>query len=201
MKKKLLVMLVCLLLSVLSGACSSTVQKVEVTRVVLQTAVVTQVVTKIITTTPLPTNTSVVSATPVPTDAPAPTPAIDMSPQDGKVVVVQYYTLLGLHLYEQAYQMLSAQIRQRAEKNTYLDGVKYAFIVVKVFHISPAIDEFSKYGGVPPDDIDDWYYVKIYAEGENGMSGSQVNGFQKLYVRLALENGVWKIADIGSSVH
>jgi hypothetical protein len=206
MKKKISVLIVCFLALILLCACSSTIQTVEVTRVVQQTVVITQFVTQIvqvnIAPTLLPTNTPV-PATPtnVPTKTPTPTRVIDLSAQDGRIVVVQYYTLLGLHLYEQAYQMLSSQMQPSIEKNPYLEGVKNAFIVVKVLKVIPAKEEILRIGGNPPSYVDNWYYVEIFAEGENGMSGSRPNGFQKLYVRINQENKEWKILTFGDSVY
>lgn len=181
-------------------ACGPTSQVVEVTRIVPQTVVVTQWVTKVVTTTPLPTATPSPSPTIVPSSTPKPTTVVDMSLQDGKVVVVQYYTLLGLHLYEQAYQMLSPQA-STMNKNAFLEGAKDAFVWVKVIKISPAKDEIVKYGARLPSNIDNWYYIKIYAEGEHGMSGSKMNGFQDIYIRLGQENGEWKIVEFSDHVH
>src|ERR1035437_9505052 len=68
MRKKIIIMAACLLMSVLASACSPTLQTVEVTRVVPQTVAVTQLVTQIvrvnITTTPIPADTPVPGITP-----------------------------------------------------------------------------------------------------------------------------------------
>jgi hypothetical protein len=202
MKKKIAIMLVCLLASILPGACSSTGQPVEVTRVVPQTVVVTQLVQVMITPTSLATDTRVPpTPLPAPTNTPRPTPVLDMSSQDGRVVVTQYYTLMGLHLYEQAYQMFSSKMRPPVEFKSFLNISESAYKVLKIFEVIPALEEIKRVGGNPSGNIADWYYVTFYAEGENGMSGSQANGIQHRYVLLTKEKGEWKILEFGDSYH
>ena len=150
MRKKIIIMATCLLMSVLASACSPTLQTVEVTRVVPQTVVVTQLVTQIvrvnITTTPIPADTPVPGTpTPLPTDTPGsdiltplPTQVLDMSKQqDGSIVILQYYTLLDMHLYDQAWQLYSTEYQTPAHKKNFFEGTQYFYKVIKVLKVVP----------------------------------------------------------------
>lgn len=197
-------MIACLLASIIASACSPTVQTIEVTRVVPQTVVVTQLTTKIITvnitTTPITTNTPVPDTpTLYPTDTPEPTHVIDMSSQDGRIVVIQYYTLLGLHLFDQAYQLLSSDLRTNYNytEKKFLDDSTNFYKIVKVLKVIPAKEEDKANLQCV---CDNWYYAEIYAEGENGMSGPFVNGIQQGYFQVTRENGEWKIEKWGDGV-
>ena len=194
MTKKIITMIGCLLISILISACSSTVQTVVVTRVVPQTVVVTrlatQIITEYITTTPIPTHTPVPAS---PTDTLEPTPVVNLSSPDGRIVVIQYYTLLGYRLYDQAYQLFSASWKAQYPEDKFLFAAANFYRFVKVLEVIPAKEEMQRDGANWQAVSDNVYYVEIYAEGENGMSGPFVNGKQTLYVLVTQENGDWKI--------
>ena len=181
------------------AACTADRQVIEVTRPVLQTVVVTQLATQIITeyvtTTPIPTHTPVPAS---PTAALEPTPVVSLSSPDGRIVVIQYYTLLGLHLPDQAYQLFSANWKAQYPEDKFLFASANFYKFVKVLKVVPAKEEDGVNWQAVSDNI---YYVEIYAEGENGMSGPFVNGKQTLYVLVTKENGDWKIDAWGNSAN
>ena len=183
-------------------ACTAGQQVVEVTRPVLQTVVVTQLATQIITeyvtTTPIPTHTPIPIS---PTDTLEPTPVVSLSSPDGRIVVIQYYTLLSYHLYDQAYQLFSASWKAQYPEDKFLFAAANFYRFVKVLEVTPAKEEMQRDGANWQAVSDNVYYVEIYAEGENGMSGPFVNGKQTLYVLVTQENGDWKIDAWGNSAN
>ena len=191
-----------LILLFMIAACTADRQVVEVTRPVLQTVVVTQLATRIITeyvtTTPIPTHTPVPIS---PTDTMEPTPVVSLSSTDGRIVVIQYYTLLSYHLYDQAYQLFSANWKAQYPEDKFLFAAANFYKFVKVLEMIPAKEEMQRDGANWQAVSDNIYYVEIYAEGENGMSGPFVNGKQTLYVLVTEENGDWKIDAWGNSVN
>ena len=202
MTRKIIAMAGCLLMAILMNACSAIVQTVVVTREVPKTVVVTQLATRIITeyvtTTPIPTHTPVpISAT----DTLEPTPVVSLSSPDGRIVVIQYYTLLSYHLYDQAYQLFSASWKTQYPEDKFLFAAANFYRFVKVLEVIPAKEEMQRDGANWQAVSDNVYYVEIYAEGENGMSGPFVNGKQTLYVLVTKENGDWKIDAWGDSAN
>ena len=200
MRIKTVLLLSCVLISISASACSPTVQTVEVTRIVPQTVVVTQLVQVPITMTPVPSGTPAPPIDiPVPTETPESARAIDLSRQDGSIVIVQYFTLLDLHLYEQAYNLFSYTKQLHSPKEKFLEGEKEFSKVVKVLKVIRYNDWIKQMGRRDPKVSDNWYYVQIYAEGEHEFAGAYPNGIQPdLFVRVTLENGEWKIEEFST---
>jgi hypothetical protein len=207
MKIKTILLLGCGLISILISACSPAVQTVEVTRIVPQTVVVTQLVQAPVTMTPLPSDTP---APPTPTFAPTTTPepphVIDLSKQDGNIVIVQYYTLLDLHLYEQAYDLLSrSNVYRRSDdqfKAQYMEQNRINSKVVKILQLYRYKDYLKQNGRDASKISDNWYLIQLYAEGENGLAGESPNGVQPgLFIHIAMENGTWKIDEFSSTAY
>lgn len=90
-----------------------------------------------------------VSPTPSPTDTPEPTNVIDMSTQDGRIVEIQYYTLFGLHLFDQAYQLLSANFKSSYSESAFVEDSTNFYQVVKILEVIPAKEEMERDGGNP----------------------------------------------------
>lgn len=207
MRIKIVVMLGGIAISILLSACSPTVQTVEVTRIVPQTVVVTQLVRVPITTTPVPTDTPVsATSTPVPTEIPEPTHVIDLSKQDGSIVIVQYYTLLDLHLYAQAYDLFSSSNQWRRSndkyKAQYVEQQRHDSKVVKILQLYRYKDYLKQHGRDASKVSDNWYLVHLYGEGINGFAGAYPDGIQpSLYIRVTLENGQWKIDEFSSMAY
>jgi hypothetical protein len=212
MRKKIIIMAACLLVSVLASACSPTLQTVEVTRVVPQTVVVTQLVTQIvrvnITTTPIPADTPVPGTpTPLPTDTPGsdiltplPTQVLDMSKQqDGSIVIVQYCTLLDMHLYDQAWQLFSTEYQTPARKKNFFEGTQYFYKVIKVLKVVPFNEWLIQNGSPSSKDNINKYHVELYGEGYGAFSGANENGRYGITIQVTLENNEWKISGFPGS--
>jgi hypothetical protein len=207
MKVKIIILWSCVLTSILASACGPTIQTVEVTRIVSRTVVVTQLVQVPITMTPVPIDTPMsATSTPVPTETPEPTHVIDLSKQDGSIVIVQYYTLLDLHLYEQAYDLLSSSNEWRRSndkyKAQYVEQQRIDSKVVKILQLYRYKDYLKQNGRDASKVSDNWYLVQLYAEGENGLAGAYPNGIQPgIYIRVTFENGQWKIDEFSSMAY
>lgn len=197
MQNKTIVLLGCTLLLILFDACSPVIQTVEVTRIVPQTAIVTQLVLLPVTTTPLPTG-SPIPPTPTAILSTDSAQRIDLSAQDGSIVIVRYFTLVDLHLYEQAYDLLSEGAKLQTTKDRYLEGEKMFERVVKVLKVARYNDWVKQKGENPVKVSDDWYYVNLYIEGENGWAGAYPNGIQDRYIRVILEDGKWKVDEFST---
>lgn len=200
MRVKIIILCTCVLILILASACSPTVQTVEVTRIVPQTVVVTQLVQVHITVTPLPSDTPTPpTRTPISTSTPEPTHGIDLSKQDGRIVIVQYYTFLDLHLYEQAYDLFSYTRKLDSPKDKYLEGEKEFSKVVKILQLYRYNDYLKQNGRDTPKVSDNWYLVQLYAEGEHEFAGAYLNGTQPgIFIRVTLEDGIWKIDEFSS---
>jgi len=199
-------------MSVLASACSPTLQTVEVTRVVPQTVAVTQLVTQIvrvnITTTPIPADTPVPGTpTPLPMDTPGsdlltplPTQVLDMSKQqDGSIVILQYYTLLDMHLYDQAWQLLSIEYQTPANKKNFFEVAPIFYKVVKVLQIIPGKERELQLGRTPTNYYINKYWVEVYGEGYGIFQGANVNGTYWHLIQVMLENNEWKITEFPGS--
>ncbi len=195
MKYKITVIMVCLLVSILTKACSPTIQ----TRIVPQTVVVTRIVEIPITTTPLPTDTLLpATSTPTPTATPTPTEAIDWYQPDPKVMIVRYFTLLDLHLYEQAYDLLSTSSEYRThndqDKAWWISNERTVTKVIKVLQVV-RYNDFLDHEGLRTQHTkvsDNWYMVSYYAEGKMAYP----NGIQPLvYIRVIKEMEEWRIEE------
>ncbi len=191
----------------LLNACQSAPQRVEVTRVAPQTVVVTQEVPVTVTPTLtpiLPTGTPTPKRMRPPTSTPTlePTPTqIDYSQQDGSIAVTQYYTLLGLHEYEKAYYMWSHtggdDPAHNPRKEKFISETSSFMKVVKVLQVvryNDWLKQQNSYTSPPLRLSDDWYWVSIYSEGEDGgIPLGPTKGIHVFYVLVVKENGEWKL--------
>ena len=155
-----------------------------------------------ITTTPIPADTPVPGTpTPLPTDTPGsdiltplPTQVLDMSKQqDSSIVIVQYYTLLDMHLYDQAWQLYSTEYQTPAHKKNFFEGTQYFYKVIKVLKVVPYDEMFKQTGGPPSKANINKYYVELYGEGYGAFSGANVNGRYNTTIQITFENNEWKI--------
>jgi hypothetical protein len=200
-----------LLALLLLGACTPVVPTVEVTRIVPQTLAVTQPVSRSQTGASIPTSTQPAATTkpsalpslpyeysqpgtvtPTATGTPEPTWAAIMTLQDPAMVVVQYYTLLGEHLYREAYQLLSAKDRTNsADEEVVMMAQAYQRVqVLKVVRYNDWIQQNHIH--MPPAG-ENVYYVQLYVVGENMVEMTSVDGIVETYAWAVRENGEVKI--------
>ena len=200
---------------VLATACSPTIQTVEVTRMIPQTVVATQLVP--VTTTPRPTSTPVTpTPTPIPTEKPSPTPippfnypkpgtftptptqtpepthVAIMALQDPAIVVVQYYTLLGQHLFKEAYQLHGSKDHTNSPDEEAL-MMAQAYQSVQVLKVVRYNDWIKQNHINMPPASDNVYYVQLYVVGENMVEMTPVNGIVETYAWTIRENGEVKL--------
>lgn len=184
-----------------------TPKAIEVTQIVPQTVVVTKIIPVLITTTPLQAHTLIQNTpSPVSIGTLPPMVEIDLSKQDPLIVIVQYYTLLDLHLYEEAFNLLSTTNEWRRQNDKFKDNFigqqKFDMKVVKVLKVIRYNDWLTQQGSSNPQVSDDWYMVSYYAEGEGQYAGANPNGIQPVdFVRVVQENKEWKIAEFSGTVH
>ena len=192
MKKIIIVIFVCLWVFVLLSACSPTVQTIEVTKPTPQTVVATRIITQLVqvyvTQTPIPT-----TVTPQPTATPEPTPVIDMSSQDPEVVIVQFYTLIGLHLYKEAFQLRSSKEQRNSPMADFTLGAERSYRVIKVLKVVRYNDWIKQNQIQMPPAKENVYYVQLYVIGENMAEMTPVNGVVENYVWAIRENGEVKL--------
>lgn len=207
----------CLLAFILVTACSPTIQKVEVTRIIPQTVVATQLIQVPVTTTPRPSDTPIPATlipvstdrpsptqplpyenpkpntiTPTPTDSPEPTHVAIMALQDPAIVVVQYYTLLGQHLFKEAYQLVGSHEHTNSPDEEALMGAQ-AYQVVEVLKVVRYNDWIKQNHINMPPASDNVYYVQLYIVGQNMVEMTPVNGIVETYAWTVRENGDVKI--------
>jgi hypothetical protein len=192
MKNIIIAIFVCLSLAVLSSACSPTVQTVEVTRLVPQTVVATRLVTQLVpvdvTPTPIP-----ATVTTQPTATPEPTPVIDMSSQDPEVVIVQFYTLIGLHLYKEAFQLRSSKEQWNSPLADFMIGAERSYQTIRVLKVVRYNDWIKQNQIQMPPAKENVYYVQLYVIGENMAEMTPVKGVIENYVWAIRENGAVKL--------
>ena len=187
MKKKIYIIVIFLLLMLVASACNSgDAQVIEVTRVVLQTVIVTQMIKPTIDTTQEPTSEASVT----------PKLIIDPAYYDGIVVITQYYTFLGHGLYEEAYRLFSSEAQQPRSLEDYVDGAARFFKTVEIHGIQPFDFWLAQQGKTPwPSPQGELrFVVNITAWGVGEMSGSVPSGQpQTLFISMVHENDGWKI--------
>lgn len=216
MKNRMMV-IACLLAFGQATACSPTIQTVEVTRIIPQTVVATQIVQIAVTNAPRPTDTPVPPTftpvptekpsptqplpynypkpnpfTPIPTETPEPTHVAIMALQDPAMVVVQYYTLLGQHLFKEAYQLVGSHEHTNSpDEEALMDAQAYQVVeVLKVVRYNDWIKQ--NHINMPPSS-DNVYYVQLYVVGQNMVEMTPVNGIVETYAWTIRENGEVKI--------
>lgn len=182
---------------------------VEVTRVALQTVVVTRIVPVLITMTPLPGTATPEpyhtptephpydylrppTITPMPTDMPEPTHVAVMTLQDPAIVVAQYFTLIGAHDYPAAYQLLGAHERTNSLE-AFAEMAAQAYQEVQVLKVVRYNDWLKQSHANLPPGSENVYYVQLYVVGMNLTEMTPVKGIVVTYAWTARENGDIKI--------
>jgi hypothetical protein len=188
MKKKPSILVLTLSLIFVCTAC----KKVEETRLVPQTVVVTRAVPKTMMAANIVQETPPNKSELVPPNCQESFNDIDPAYYDGIVVITQYYTFLGHGLYEEAYQLLSSAAQVYSLQD-YIKNQKAAFKVVRIITVRPFYFQDNPYRSTSELKSNKWFSVAIYAEGEGGWSGSVPNGEQSFKVAITQENGVWKM--------
>lgn len=184
-----------LLLSLMLVSCNASPSRpIEVTREVTREVEVTRIVQQTNTVTPTPRK----SATPTPYITATQEPVHELDYFYGIVVITQYYTFLGHGLHEEAYQLLSKTQGEHADEEDYVKMAKICYKAVEIVTIQP-FDEYLREQGGPIGtkkvDTKNKFYVQTRSWGENGMSGSVVNGeLHDTFITLVQENGELKIA-------
>jgi hypothetical protein len=177
-----------LLVIILSVACTSTtIQTLEVTRLVPQTILVTDIIT------PIP---------PISTSK-------TLEPEnevyfEGIIVIVEYYKLLDQSRYEEAYQLLGAQAKTHSPNlEDYVASSRIAFKDVKIVTIQP-YDEWASQQGYQPSldpKMREVFFVQIIAKGIGVNSGSAISGeVQTLFITVTQEEGQWRIASFSTGI-
>ncbi len=192
--------LISLIAITLVSSCKATPQVIEVTRIVQQTMIVTQIIQISVTSTPVSTKTfQPFTPTPAFTKTSLPTEKVDWYQQDPKIVIVRYYTLLDLHLYEQAYDLMSSSSNNgKHDKSWEIEDLKAVYKAVKVLQVIRYNDYLKQTGATNQSFSDDWYMVIYYAEGNLAYS----NGIQpETFVRVGKENGEWKIEEFSNMAY
>lgn len=116
---------------------------------------------------------------------------------DGIIAITKYYTYLDLGLFEEAYDLWSASIQARREKEEWLEIAPSVFISVRIIKIEPLFILARHYSyNTPTPETGDVrrFSVQIIPEGEGNMSGSVMNGVvSSQFISLIQENSDWKI--------
>ena len=206
-------------LSILFSACTPTAKTIEVTRIIKQTVVATRLVP--VTTTPSPSGTPAPptltlapterpsptqtlpydyprpnrpnTITPTPTETPEPTHVAIMAQQDPAIAIVNYYTLIEMHLYKDAYLLLSNSERKNRPIDGFILGAEQSYQEVKVLKVVQ-YNEWIKQNHIKmPPAADNVYYVRLYVIGYNMAEMSPIHGIVETYVWTVRENGDIKI--------
>ena len=206
------------LLPILLSACTATAKTIEVTRIIQQTVVVPQTREVPVTTTPRPSNTPIPptltpipiekslptqplpynypkpnTTTPTPTETPEPTYVAIMAQQDPAIAIVNYYTLIEMHLYKDAYLLLSNSERKNRPIDGFILGAEQSYQEVKVLKVVQ-YNEWIKQNHIKmPPAADNVYYVRLYVIGNNMAEMSPIHGIVETYVWTVRENGDIKI--------
>ena len=182
--------------SLLTACTGNAVKMVEVTRLVPQTVQVTRIIPHTVQPTAIVTlkiGTPVVIRTELNQNT---------AYYEGIIVLAQYYTLLDQRLFEQAYQLLSSSNQDATTLEEFLTGHEAVSVCTyKLISVQPYGD-WAKNQGLKPlldTEIMKRFYIRVYAEGEEGMAGSVANGIHTFFATLVWENGEWKIFSINTS--
>lgn len=173
--------LICLIVISAISACTQKPQIVEVTRVVIQTVVVQPTIIPVSDTNQRTQTSETLSS---------------HNLDQGAITIIQYYTLLDLGLYEEAYELLSSSRPHPKSLQDFVDGARLSFESVNILSVIPYNDwaKQNGYSAYTETDTRKNYYVEIAAEGEGGMSGAVPNGqLQQLFLTLVEGDGKWKI--------
>ncbi len=126
----------------------------------------------------------------------------DRNYYDALVVIGKHYTLFNQGLYEQAYQFYSssAQIPNLKSSKEYVASIQlFKIKVERVIGIYPIYKPARELWCATPNPgtngLD--FGIGIYVEGENGNMGLS-NGIHGYYLNMILENGEWKIYELGT---
>lgn len=129
MKKELMVLLLFCLFGTMLIACEQNQNAFEVTRLVPQKEYVTQVVTRIVTQEVYKTITVNPDAELTKTSNTQAAEVINPSTNDNGLVIVQYFSLLGLHEFDKAYNLLGEKYRSYYKsQDEYINRAKTDYI-------------------------------------------------------------------------
>ncbi len=129
----------------------------------------------------------------------------DQAYYDGTIVITRYYTYLGHGLHEEAYWLLSDNIKgsKSLDLEEYVESKQIAFKTVEIISIIPFHEDVRIQGGVvrtPDSPVQKRFTVSIKAWGQGKMSGSRMSGdLQHLFITLILEDKVWRIDNFSTS--
>lgn len=128
---------------------------------------------------------------------------IDPAYFNGLISITKYYTDLDLGLFEEAYNLLSASIQARRDKDEFLELAPSFYLSVRITKIEPIFIFARQHSyNTPTPETGDIrsFYVCIIPEGEGGMSGSALNGVVlSQFISLIQENSDWKIDSFATS--
>ncbi len=120
---------------------------------------------------------------------------------DPEIMVVQFYTLLDLGLYAEAYNFLSSSRPhpQSVEEFIKMQANSYQKVII---HLVEPYDIWAKENGRATglENLNEKFlYVEITGWGEGKMSGAVPNGVLKqLFVKTVKESDSWKIFSIST---
>ncbi len=139
-------------------------------------------------------------STTIPTLDPGSVP--EKSDYDSIVVIAQYYLLINHGLFEQAYRLLSLSMQYENTLEEFVSNIKEVLRIkeIKIVKILPYHETIQLQGWTTPDPANKrMFFLQIYAEGEDGMVGSETNGVHDCYITTIVEGGDWKISSVNTS--
>jgi hypothetical protein len=184
MTKKILLILLLNSVLLLSACNGTPVQTVEVTRLVPQTSVVTQIVTE----------------TPRQTEISGNLQDQATGVSQAEIALIQFYTLLNYHLYQEAYQFISLSWPGGVQSYDRWVRVMETIKSVKITGLSP-INEYAKRFGYPIYEDEPGFSTLSIQVMQDLMMGSTISSdSQHFFVKMKLENGLWKIYSFQTNV-
>ncbi len=200
--KKIFWLALILIFAFVFTACTGRTQLIEVTRLIPQTIEVTKIIPQTVVVTQIVQRTvAEIPKTPAPVEIKS-EPDQNTAYYDGVIVLAQYYTLLDQRLYEQAYQLLSTSRPNAKSLKEYVAGNEMFIIYTYKLISAQPYYEWAEELGVnssPDSENKKRFYIRVYAEGEEGWAGFGTNGVHTFFVTLVWENGNWKIYSINTS--
>jgi hypothetical protein len=116
-----------------------------------------------------------------------------MTLQDPSIVVIQYYTLIGEHLYQQAYQLLGSYERRKSPYDDFALGMDQGYKVVKVLKVVRFNDWIKQNHSNMVPAKDNVYYEQLYVKGYDMAEMAPVDGIVESYAWTIRENGEVKL--------
>lgn len=122
---------------------------------------------------------------------------------EAEIALIQYYTLLNYHMFQEAYQFFSPF--RPGGLQSYERWIETAsrIISVKILSIMPYNEYAKKYGYPLLEDRPGFstFGVAIIMVGKDAMVGSALSGEkQSFFVNMSLENGLWKIYSMQTDI-